>query len=252
MTELALVMPMAGRGSRFERQGFTLPKPLIRLHGRPFFAWAIDSLKAKVPLGEIVCVVLREHVERYRIDREIVARYPTAIVAAVDEVTSGAAETAALGIDRLGQDRPFAVNDCDHAFDASGLTGLIDLMGPDGAQAGLLGFRATSPAYSYVRFDPAGRVVGTVEKQVAGPFAIAGCYLFSSPSVFQENVRRYRDVCPYPELYLSGIYNSVIEAGGTVAFQALRRHIAFGTPEEMERVGAADLEAVASAAPEAR
>lgn len=32
-----LVIPMAGRGSRFSKQGYTLPKPLVELDGKPFF-----------------------------------------------------------------------------------------------------------------------------------------------------------------------------------------------------------------------
>lgn len=33
---VAMIMPMAGRGSRFAAEGETLPKPLIELHERPF------------------------------------------------------------------------------------------------------------------------------------------------------------------------------------------------------------------------
>ena len=32
---LNIVLPMAGRGSRFANAGYTLPKPLIPVHGVP-------------------------------------------------------------------------------------------------------------------------------------------------------------------------------------------------------------------------
>ena len=30
-----IVLPIAGRGSRFTEEGFKLPKPLIQVHGKP-------------------------------------------------------------------------------------------------------------------------------------------------------------------------------------------------------------------------
>lgn len=242
MAELDLVMPMAGRGSRFEREGFDLPKPLIALHGQPFFWWAVQSLASKVTLGRLVFVVLREHVERFGIDRQILARYPHARIVALDEVTQGAAQTAALGVQALGDSQaPLAINDCDHAFDAGGLGPTLQALHDGRAHAALLGFRSTSPAFSYVRFDGDGRVVGTVEKQPASPFAIAGCYLFARASAFLAHYEAYRDACPYPELFVSGLYNTLLAAGGTVLFHELAQHVPFGTPAELQRVGADSL-----------
>ncbi|MDR2762248.1 MAG: hypothetical protein LBB88_06555, partial [Planctomycetaceae bacterium] len=57
-----LVMPMGGRGSRFLEMGFLQPKPLIPLHDKPFFYWAIESISRFVSIKSIVFVVLKEHV----------------------------------------------------------------------------------------------------------------------------------------------------------------------------------------------
>lgn len=242
MAELDLIMPMAGRGSRFEREGFALPKPLIALHGQPLFWWAVQSLATRVPLGRLVFVVLREHIERFQIDRQILQRYAHAHVEALDQVTEGAAQTAAAGVQALGRtDVPLAINDCDHAFDAGGLLSTLDLLDHGGADAALMGFRSTDPAFSYARLDGQAKVVGTVEKQTVSPFAIAGCYLFRRPQTFLDYYEAYRHACPYPELYMSGIYNTLITAGGTVAFHELERHVPFGTPSEFGCVTAQDL-----------
>src|SRR4029079_9269418 len=45
---VALVMPMAGRGSRFVRAGRAEPKPLIDVAGRPAFWWAAESVRRAV------------------------------------------------------------------------------------------------------------------------------------------------------------------------------------------------------------
>lgn len=230
MTDLALIMPMAGRGSRFARDGVETPKPLIEVAGKPFFWWAVESVRRRVRLRELLFVVLREHVAAHAIDAVIARHYPEARIVVIDEPTAGAAETGAVGVAALAEDGPFAINDCDHAF----RVGTLPALGQDIAGA-LLGFPSVSPAYSYVRLadgDP-GRVTGTVEKQVVSPFAIAGCYLFASKARFFDALDRYRSTCPYDELFVSGLFDILCQSGERVAFQPLAEHVSFGTPEEL-------------------
>jgi dTDP-glucose pyrophosphorylase len=244
MPELALVMPMAGAGSRFSRMGEGRPKPLIEIGGRPFFAWAVESVLRAARVREMVFVVLQGHVRDHALDEAILRRYPDARIVAIEQPTSGAAETAAIGVEALRSEGPIAINDCDHAFRTSGLDELAA-----GSDGGLVGFASRNPAYSYARLDPQdpARVVGTVEKQCAGPYAIAGCYLFGDRRTFADALARYRRDCPYPELFLSGLYNVLIDQGGTVRFRALDEHLSFGTPEELAQVEPEALERLAAA-----
>ena len=73
-----LVFPMAGAGTRFLDNGFDCPKPLIDLNGEPFFKRAADSLVSHVKYERIVFVVLKEHVEKFEIDKKIREYYPDA------------------------------------------------------------------------------------------------------------------------------------------------------------------------------
>ncbi|PYP77268.1 MAG: dolichyl-phosphate mannose synthase [Gemmatimonadetes bacterium] len=245
-TELALVMPMAGRGSRFASGGHRQPKPLIDVAGRPAFWWATESVRRSGVVGEMVYVVLAEHVASFGIDEIISSHYSDARVVTISEVTAGAAESAAIGVAALESSGPVAVNDCDHAFRVDGLRELVASL-TDSAEGALLGFRSASPAYSYVALDVDGRVRGTVEKDPVSPFAIAGCYLFASPVTFLEGVARYRAECEYPELYVSGVYNTLLRGGAHILFHELDGHAAFGTPEELTRVDAKQLEQLLTA-----
>jgi dTDP-glucose pyrophosphorylase len=235
MAALSLVMPMAGRGSRFTRRGRLTPKPLIEIAGRPAFVWAVESVRQAAEVGEMVFVVLDEHVRDHAIDAAILGRYPDARIVALPQVTSGAAETAAIGIAAMASAGPVAVNDCDHAFRPADLPALVAGI-EAGAAGALVGFASDSLAYSYVALNGAGEVVRTAEKQVIGPYAIAGCYLFAGPTDFQRRFEAYRRQCPYPELFVSGLYDAMAQAGERVLFQPLARHVTFGTPEELDRV----------------
>ena len=63
--KLNLIMPMGGGGTRFLKQGYTLPKPLITIYGKPFFYWATQSISKFVDLKSLTFVVLKEHVDKY-------------------------------------------------------------------------------------------------------------------------------------------------------------------------------------------
>jgi len=76
--KIHLIMPMGGRGSRFSKEGFDYPKPLIRIYDRPFFYWSTRSIEKFVKLVSLDFVVLQEHVEKYSIDEEIIRYFPEA------------------------------------------------------------------------------------------------------------------------------------------------------------------------------
>ena len=44
---LNIVLPMAGRGSRFLNAGYKVPKPLIEIHGTPMIKLVVDNLMPK-------------------------------------------------------------------------------------------------------------------------------------------------------------------------------------------------------------
>ena len=94
MSKLHLILPMAGRGSRFFENGFVCPKPLIEINGKPFFYWAARSIEKYVDCADITFVVLQEHIRDFAIDEKIRTYWPDARIIALPEVTEGAAVTA--------------------------------------------------------------------------------------------------------------------------------------------------------------
>ena len=233
--ELSLIIPAAGRGSRFFKYGVEVPKPLIDLKGRPFFWWSVESVRRIAPLRQIVFVVLEEHITQFSIDKIIRSYYPEAKIVAIPEVTSGAAETARVGLSALDMPGPVAINDCDHAFICKSPSGIIGALGDD-VDGVLMGFKSSNPAYSYIKFNADHEVIGAIEKQVVSPFAIAGCYLFSDSDRFIRIYERYEKQCPYPELFVSGMFNLLFDEYGKIHMLEIDKHCSFGTPEEQAMI----------------
>ena len=61
MKKLHLIMPMGGRGYRFFKDGYSMPKPLIELNGKPFFYWSAQSVMKFVDVADISFVGLQEN-----------------------------------------------------------------------------------------------------------------------------------------------------------------------------------------------
>lgn len=229
-----LVIPMAGRGSRFSRQGYTLPKPLVELNGKPFFWWAIESVKRATEVSEIICVVLKEHVVEHNIVTQISHFFPEAKFVILDDITDGALDTAMCGLQLIDNDLPVIFNDCDQAFEIKNLGHYIKDMVPNSdVMAYLCNFESDSPAYSYALYKNE-ILIKTAEKKVISNFAISGAYIFANKNVLIENYQLYKRSCNYNELFISGIYNVLCDKGCIVKGILLDAHLSFGTPEELK------------------
>src|SRR2546427_23994 len=60
--QINIIIPMAGDGARFAREGYVLPKFKIPVRGRSLFHWALLSLRNFIRTGSHVIFVARpEH-----------------------------------------------------------------------------------------------------------------------------------------------------------------------------------------------
>ena len=231
--KIHLIMPMAGRGSRFSKAGYDFPKPLLEIYGKPFFYWATQSVAKFNQLASLDFVVLQEHVDRYNIDKEILRYYPEAKIHALKEVTAGAVITCCHGIEEVADEYPVVFNDCDHLFKSTKFNEFCTNI-DENVDGMLLTFESDSDKYSYVGFDEAGNVCETMEKVVISNDAICGCYYFASADLFKKAADEYLTKCNYSEYFMSGVYNVMIENKLCVKCMRTDFHVPFGVPEEYE------------------
>lgn len=96
MRPLHIIMPMAGEGSRFLKEGWTTPKPLIELKSTPLFIRAINSVSIDDVSMKYSFIVRQEHIDNYKIDQQIKAILPNANIFSVLKTTRGAVETCLM------------------------------------------------------------------------------------------------------------------------------------------------------------
>lgn len=230
-----IVIPMAGRGSRFAEAGFTTPKPLIPVRGLPMYAWAVEGL----PLdraSRLVFVVLREHVEGTDVVDDIKTRYAKLrpIVVQLDAITHGQLCTVLAARDAIDGDEPLLIFNAD-TYCRTGFAKAVDAFAAD--VAGALGvFAAPGDHWSFARTDAAGRVVETAEKKRISRHCSTGLYWFKRGCEFVKHADAMiaADERTRGEFYVAPLYNRLIADGRDVRLIEAEEVWAMGTPAELD------------------
>lgn len=239
MRSLHIVMPMAGEGSRFRDAGWTTPKPLIELDGKPLFIRAIESVEIPGVPMKYSFIVRKEHIENYGIDEGIRRKLPEANIFSVEKTTRGAVETCLIAEDNIDDDEAIIVMDCDLEFRSEKYRRLIEeslMKDGDKVSGGVLvSFESNEPKYSYAEADETGKVIRTAEKEVISNHALCGAYFFASGKEFKAAAHRLLNepVMTKPEFYVSLLYNYLLESGSPVYLASMEIYRSYGTPEEL-------------------
>src|SRR4051812_8543141 len=109
---LTIVIPMAGRGSRFADAGYDLPKPLLPVHGVPMIELVVANLRPSTP-ARFVFLCQREHLQTYGLEARLLEIAPGCAVVPVDGITEGAACTVLLAEHEIDPDDALVIANSD-------------------------------------------------------------------------------------------------------------------------------------------
>lgn len=241
MRPLHIIMPMAGEGSRFLKEGWTTPKPLIDLKGLPLFKRAIGSVNIDDLPMKYSFIVRQEHIDKYEIDKGIKSFLPDAEIFSVLQTTRGAVETCLLAESAIDDKDGVIVMDCDLEFRSEEFLKIIhEILSQSAAESeggALVSFESNQPRYSYAEVGTDGFVKRTAEKEVISNHALCGAYFFSTGKRFKEIAHKLLDEPEFkkPEYYVSLLYNYMLAEGEKVRLAPMEEYYSYGTPEELKR-----------------
>lgn len=231
--KIHLIMPMGGAGSRFQSEGFNMPKPLIEINNKPFFYWATRSIEKFIDIKDLTFVVLKEHVENNNIKEKILEYFPSADIVVLEKQLNGAVLTCNEGLINISDDMPVVFSDCDQLFICNEFYNYCNGGNFEELDGILLNFKASEPKYSFLELNNE-YVSRTIEKEAISDMAICGCYYFKNKSIFQKNLKKYLENCNYQEYFVSGLYNVMIDNNCKIKTFGVDIHLPFGVPEEYE------------------
>lgn len=239
MRKLQILLPLAGAGSRFTNGGFTIPKPLIPVDGKPMVLKSISSLDSIKIEKRYIFIIRQEHTKKDRLDKLILQELPEADIIIIPKLTRGAVETCLSAKPKLDPEDGLIIMDCDLWFNSQSYNKMVidSLTGVSDIDGGLLTFRSNNPRYSYARLNNEGAVVETAEKRVISNNAITGAYFFKTADKFIKSAEKMLAQPlgeKMPEYYTSLLYNILINEGDKIKAASVDEFASFGTPEELE------------------
>ncbi len=239
-----IVIPMAGRSSRFFKAGFTLPKYMLPLgprHGGvTVFRACIDSFKAYYGEETFVFVHLDDPGVRAFLDQELeAAGVPAASCrfVALRETTSGQAETVALGVEGAGMpdDEPLIIFNIDTIRPGYRKP---DYLADPAVDGYLEVVHAEGDHWSFALADMSGRVREVAEKRRISDLCSTGLYHFRRAGDFMAAYKATLTTAAAElqggERYVAPLYNSLIRDGAEIRYDLiLPEEVLFsGTPDE--------------------
>jgi dTDP-glucose pyrophosphorylase len=238
-----IVIPMAGGGSRFVKEGYALPKPLINVAGKPMIARVMENLA--YPGARYILIARAEHVKNHQAAFEqLCAEYNIELVT-IDLLTEGAAATVLFARRLIDNDTPLLTANCDQIIDGGCKTMIEDFLARklDGS---VMVFEDTArdPKWSFVRTDAQGMVVEAREKKPISSHATVGLYMFGKGSDFVETAIEMiiRNDRSNNEFYICPIYNYLVAEGRKIGIYEIEfeKMHGIGTPDDLKSYLATD------------
>jgi dTDP-glucose pyrophosphorylase len=239
MMELNIVVPMAGRGSRFAGAGYTLPKPLVPVHGVPMIQVVCRNLTPKCQ-HRFIFICLESHIREFHIDNELLTIAPGATIVPISRVTEGAACTVLLARDYIDNDSPLMIANSDQWVDID-LNDYLNAMQRENWDGFIMTMWADDPKWSYVRLNEAKELTEVVEKRVVSNEATVGIYNYARGRYFVEAAETMirRNLRVNGEFYVAPAYNQMIEEGLRVGYYNVGREYngmyGLGIPSDLEK-----------------
>jgi NDP-sugar pyrophosphorylase family protein len=235
---LNIVLPIAGRGSRFAQAGYTLPKPLIPVNGRPMIEVVTANVRPSQP-HRFIYLCLQEHLDQTDLRSTLQRVSPGCRIIPVRQVTEGAACTVLLARDHINNDEPLMLANSDQYVELD-INDYLAAMEREVADGLIMTFWSDQPKWSYVRLDSQGRVTEVVEKQVVSNEATVGIYNFRRGADFVRAAEQMiaRNLRVSGEFYVAPVYNQLIATGQRIATYDIGREGAgmhgLGLPADLE------------------
>lgn len=230
-----IVIPMAGRGSRFANSGFRLPKPLIDIKGHPMIEWVVKNL---VPNSEhrFIFLCLQEHLDQFNLRNYLELIAPGCIVIPVARITEGAACTVLLAEKYIDNDNELMIANSDQFIDYD----INDYLNMQEENDGLImTMLATDDKWSFISFDKNNYVTKVREKEIISNEATAGIYNFKHGYDYVNYAYKMigMNLRVRGEFYVAPVYNLLINDGKKIVFKNIGKVGAgmygLGIPEDL-------------------
>jgi len=230
--KMNVLIPMAGAGSRFEQAGYTFPKPLIDVNGKPMIQRVVENLNMD---ARHIFIVQKEHYEKYALQHTLNLIAPNCEIVQVEGITQGAACTTLLAKQFINNDEPLVLTNSDQYVKWDSNQYMYSCMADD-IDGSILTFEATHPKWSYAKLNDDGFVTEVAEKKPISKHATVGIYFWKRGRDYVECAESMieKDIRVNNEFYVCPVYNEALLRGARVKTFHIDKMWGLGTPEDLD------------------
>jgi HAD superfamily hydrolase (TIGR01509 family) len=231
--KMNVLIPMAGAGSRFEKAGYTFPKPLIDVRGKPMIQWVVDNLNVE---AKYIFIVQRSHFEKYNLKETLSNFCPNNEIVQIDGITEGAACTTLLAKQYIDTDEPLIIANSDQFVEWNNEEFIYTSTTAD-LDGNILTFTSTHPKWSYVKVNDLGYVTEVAEKRPISDIATVGIYYWRKGSDYVKYAEQMiaKNTRVNNEFYVCPVFNEAIADGKKIRTFNIEKMWGLGTPEDLEQ-----------------
>jgi HAD superfamily hydrolase (TIGR01509 family) len=229
--KLNVLIPMAGAGSRFQQAGYTFPKPLIDVKGKPMIQTVVENLNVE---ANFIFVVQKEHREKYNLDTLLNLITPNCKIVEVNGITEGAACTTLLAKEFINNDQPLLMANSDQFAEWDSNEFMYKMI-EQKVDAGILSFESIHPKWSFVKIDENGYVTEVAEKKPISNIATVGIYYWSKGSDYVKYAEQMisKNIRVNNEFYVCPVFNEAIKDNKKIKTFNIDKMWGLGTPEDL-------------------
>ena len=239
-----IVIPMSGFGERFRKAGYSLPKPLIEVDGKPIIAHVIDLFPGEF---DFLFICNNEHLSNsaYRL-KEILNQYcPTGRIVGIPSHKLGPVYAIWQVEDMIDSDRPVVVNYCDFTCywkwqHFKEFVSATECIGAIPGYKGLHPHSLGSTNYAYMR-EEKGWVIDIQEKKPftdnrMQEYASSGTYYFATGEIMKSACHEAmeKELKIGGEYYVSLAYKPLLEKKYPIVVYPIQHFMQWGTPEDLK------------------
>jgi HAD superfamily hydrolase (TIGR01509 family) len=230
--KMNILIPMAGAGSRFQAAGYTFPKPLIDVEGKPMIQVVVDNLNIG---ATYIYVVQKEHRAKYNLDTLLNLITPNCKIVEVDGMTEGAACTTLLAKEYINNDAPLIMANSDQFLEWDSNEFMYKMI-EQKVDGGIVTFTATHPKWSFAKIDEYGYVTEVAEKNPISDIATVGVYYWAKGSDYVKYAEQMisKNIRTNNEFYTCPTFNEAISDGKKIKVFNIDKMWGLGTPEDLK------------------
>jgi len=230
-SKLNVLIPMAGAGSRFEKAGYTFPKPLIDVNGEPMIKVVSENLNLE---ANFIYIVQKSHREKYNLDTLLNLITPNCTIVEVDGLTDGAACTTLLAKEFINNKQPLIMANSDQFIEWDSNEFMYKMNETD-ADGGIVTFTSTHPKWSFAKIDKNGFVTEVAEKNPISDIATVGVYFWKNGSDYVKYAEQMiaKNIRVNNEFYVCPVFNEAISDCKKIRTFNIEKMWGIGTPEDL-------------------